>query len=102
MLPVTLFDETESLVAIAFTMVAEDLVEQNAYLTSENMKIDSLDHIAALDKAIGKKRVFHIGTSSSGSSDFAIKYARKKDTMWIHQKVPFHSTFRRYFIFYLT
>jgi hypothetical protein len=58
MLPVTLFDETESLVAIAFTMVAEDLVEQNAYLTSENMKIDSLDHIAALDKAIGKKKEF--------------------------------------------
>jgi hypothetical protein len=36
-------------------MVAEDLVEQNAYLTSQNMKIDSLDHIAALDKAIKKQ-----------------------------------------------
>jgi hypothetical protein len=78
MLPVTVFDETRSLGAIAFSMVAEDLVEQNAYLTSQNMKIDSLDHIAALDKAIGKTRLFHIGTSSSASSNFPIKYVLKK------------------------
>jgi hypothetical protein len=78
MLPVTLSDETGSLDAIAFFMIAEDLVEQNAYLTSQNMKIDSLHHIATLDKEIGKTRHFHIGTSSSGSSNFAIKYVIKK------------------------
>jgi hypothetical protein len=48
MLPVTVSDETESLDAIAFSMVVEDLVEQNAYLTSQNMKIDSLDHMLHL------------------------------------------------------
>jgi hypothetical protein len=78
MLPVTISDETRSLDAIAFLMVAEDLVEQNTYLTSQNMKIDSLDHITALDKAIEKTRLFHIGTSSSASSNFAIKYVLKK------------------------
>jgi hypothetical protein len=92
MLPVTVSDETESLDAIAFSMVVEDLVEQNAYLTSQNMKIDSLDHIAALERQLEKK-LFHIGTSSSASSKFAIKYVLKKATMWIHQKVPFHSKF---------
>jgi hypothetical protein len=93
MLYVTLSDEIGSLDAIAFSMVDEDLVEQNAYLTSQNMKIDALDHIAALDKAIRKTRLFHIGISSSGSSNFAIKYVLKNATMWIHQKVPFHSKF---------
>jgi hypothetical protein len=39
-------------------MVAKDLVEQNAYLTFQNMKIDSLDHIAVLDKAIEKNKNF--------------------------------------------
>jgi cell fate (sporulation/competence/biofilm development) regulator YmcA (YheA/YmcA/DUF963 family) len=57
MLPVTLSDETGSLDAIAFFMIAEDLVEQNAYLTSQNMKIDSLHHIATLDKEIGKQDI---------------------------------------------
>jgi hypothetical protein len=89
MLPVTISDETGTLDVIAFFMVAEDLIEQNAYLTSQNMKIVSLDHIAALDKAIGKTRLFHIGTSSSASSNFTIKYVLKKATMWIYQKVPF-------------
>jgi hypothetical protein len=78
MLPIIVSYETRSLDAIAFFMVAEDLVEKNAYLTSQNMKIDALDHIAALDTAIGKIRLFHIGTSSSASSNFAIKYALKK------------------------
>jgi hypothetical protein len=59
MLLVTVSDETESLDAIAFFMVAKDLVEQNAYLTSQNMKINSLYHIAALDKEIGKKTFPH-------------------------------------------
>jgi hypothetical protein len=56
MLPVTVLDETGSLDAIVFLMVAEDLVEKNAYLTSQNMKVDALDHIAALDTTIGKVR----------------------------------------------
>jgi hypothetical protein len=54
MLPITVSDETGSLDAIAFSMVVEDLVEQNAYLTSQNMKIDSLDHIAALERQLEK------------------------------------------------
>jgi hypothetical protein len=78
MLPVTISDETGTLDVIAFFMVAEDLIEQNAYLASQNMRIVSLDHIAALDKAIGKIRLFHIGTSSSASSNFTIKYVLKK------------------------
>jgi hypothetical protein len=40
-------------------MVAEDLVEQNAYLKSQNMKIDSLDHIAALERQLEKKTFPH-------------------------------------------
>jgi hypothetical protein len=36
------------------------------------MKID------ALDTAIGKTRLLHIGTSSSALSNFAIKYVLKK------------------------
>jgi hypothetical protein len=81
MLPVTVSDETGSLDATAFSMVAEDLVEKNTYLASQNMKIDALDHIATLDTAIGKIRLFHIGTGSSASSNFAIKYVLKKATM---------------------
>jgi hypothetical protein len=94
MLPVTISDETGSLDAIAFLMVAEDLVEQNTYLTSQNMKIDSLDHITALDKAIEKTRLFHIGTSSSASSNFAIKYVLKKATISIHRKFHFTTNSR--------
>jgi hypothetical protein len=56
MLPVTVLDETGSLDAIVFSMVAEDLVEKNTYLTSQNMKVDALDHITALDTTIGKIR----------------------------------------------
>jgi hypothetical protein len=59
MLPVTVSDETGSLDATAFSMVAEDLVEKNTYLASQNMKIDALDHIATLDTAIGKTRLPH-------------------------------------------
>jgi hypothetical protein len=55
MLPVTVLDETRSLDAIPFLIIAEDLVEQNAHLTSQNMKIDALDHIATLGTAFGKQ-----------------------------------------------
>jgi hypothetical protein len=72
MLPVTVSDETRSLDAIAFSMVVEDLVEQNAYLTSQNMKIDSLDHIAALERQLEKNfstleqvQVHHLSLLSS-------------------------------------
>jgi hypothetical protein len=78
MLHVTVLDETRSLDAIAFSMMAEDLVKKNTYLTSQNMKVDALDHIAALGTAIRKTRLFHIGTSSSATSNFAIKYVLKK------------------------
>jgi hypothetical protein len=42
MLPVTVWDETRSLDVIGFSMVAEDLVEKNAYLASQNIKINAL------------------------------------------------------------
>jgi hypothetical protein len=58
--------------------VAEELVERSAYLTSQNMKIDPLDHVTALDKAIGKTKLFKIGMNGSESSTFAIKYVLKK------------------------
>jgi hypothetical protein len=71
-------DETGSIDAIAFSFVAEDLVERSVYLTSQNMRIDPLDHITALDKAIGKTKLFKIGMSGSESSSFAINYVLKK------------------------
>jgi hypothetical protein len=77
MLHVTVLDETGSLDAIAISIIAEDLVEQNAYLTSQNMKIDALDYIAALDTTIEKTRLFHIGTSSSATSNH---YNKSRDT----------------------
>jgi hypothetical protein len=36
-LPITITDETRSIDAIAFSNVAEDLVELSAYLTSQNV-----------------------------------------------------------------
>jgi hypothetical protein len=54
MLSITVSDETVSIDAITFSVVAEDLIEQNAYLTSQNMKIDALDHVVALDTTIEK------------------------------------------------
>jgi hypothetical protein len=58
--------------------VAEDLVERSAYLTFQNMKIDPLDHVTALDKTIGKTKLFKIGMSGSETPTFAIKYVLKK------------------------
>jgi hypothetical protein len=58
--------------------VAEELVEQSAYLTSQNMKINSLDHVTTLDNAIGKTNLFKIGMSGSETSTFAIKYLVKQ------------------------
>jgi hypothetical protein len=58
--------------------VAEYLVERSAYLTFQNMKIDPLDHVTALDKAIGKTKPFKIGMSGSETPTFAIKYVLKK------------------------
>jgi hypothetical protein len=48
------------------------LVERSAYLTSQNIKIDPLDI------AIGKTKLFSIGMSGSGTSNFAIKYVLNK------------------------
>jgi hypothetical protein len=47
--------------------VAEELVEQSAFLTSQNMKIDAYDHVVALDKAIGKIKLFTIGVSATST-----------------------------------
>jgi hypothetical protein len=58
MLPVTVSDETGSLDTIAFSLVAEDLVEQNTYLTSQNMKIDSLTISLHLTRQLKKQEIF--------------------------------------------
>jgi hypothetical protein len=57
-LPITISDETGNIDAIAFSFVAEDLVERNAYLTSQNMKVDVYDHVVALDTSVGKTKLF--------------------------------------------
>jgi hypothetical protein len=84
--------KTGSIDTIAFSFVAEELVERNAYLTFQNMKIDALDHVIALDTTIGKTKVFYIGTSGSGTLNFTIKYVLKKsfnvDTSKITIPVP--------------
>jgi hypothetical protein len=53
--------------------VAEELVEQSVFLTSQNMKIDAYDHMVALDKAIGKTELFTIGVSATSTSALPIK-----------------------------
>ncbi|CAO2148450.1 unnamed protein product [Urochloa humidicola] len=77
-LPVTITDGTGSIDAVAFSLIAEDLVERNAYHASQNMKIDATEHVVALEKAIGKTRLFHIGMSTNSSSTFSIKYVLRK------------------------
>jgi hypothetical protein len=77
-LPITIADETGSIDAIAFSNVAEDLVELSAYLTSQNMKIDAYDHVILLDTADGKIKLFNKGMSGTTSSSFTVKYVLKK------------------------
>ncbi|KAL6878435.1 hypothetical protein ACP4OV_012605 [Aristida adscensionis] len=59
-LPLTITDKSKSIDAIAFSSVAQDLVEYTASQASQNMKIAADDHVAALDNAIGKTRLFSI------------------------------------------
>jgi hypothetical protein len=75
---VTLTDETGNLDAIAFSFVAEELVEQSTYLTSQNMKVDAYEHVTALDTAVGKIKLFSIGMSSNVTLAFPIKYVLQK------------------------
>jgi len=77
-LPITITDDTGSIDTIAFSFIAEGLVERIAYHASQNMKIDATEHVAALDKAIGKIRLFYIGMSTNSSSIFSIKYVLRK------------------------
>jgi len=77
-LPLALTDDTGSIEAIAFSSIAEDLVERNAYQASQNMKIHATDHAASLQTAVGKIRLFHIGMSTDMSSNFSIKYVIRK------------------------
>jgi hypothetical protein len=74
---ITISDETRSIDEIAFSFVTEELVERT-YLTSQNMKIDPLDHVIAPDKAIGKTKLFKIGMSGIETWTFTIKYVLKK------------------------
>jgi hypothetical protein len=64
-LPVTISDESGTLDAIAFSFVAEDLVNQSAYPALQNMKVDAQDHVIPLDMVIGKTKLFYIGMSST-------------------------------------
>ncbi|XP_066395782.1 uncharacterized protein [Miscanthus floridulus] len=60
-----------SIDAIAFSSIAEDLVERTASKTSQNMKIDAADQAVSLETAIGKTRLFYIGMSPDSSSNFS-------------------------------
>ncbi|KAJ1260551.1 hypothetical protein BS78_10G241300 [Paspalum vaginatum] len=77
-LRITITDDTGSINATAFSYIAEDLVERNAYQASQNMKIDAADHTVSLQTAIGKIRLFHIAMSNDLSSNFSIKYVLRK------------------------
>lgn len=77
-LPITITDDTGSIDVIAFSLIAQDLVERSAYHASQNMKIEATDHVVALQKAIGKTRLFHIGMSTNNSSNFSIRYVLRK------------------------
>jgi replication factor A1 len=59
-------------------LIAEELVERSAYYASQNMKIDATKHVVALEKAIGKTRLFHIGMGTNYSSSYSIKYVLRK------------------------
>jgi hypothetical protein len=58
-LPLTILDETRSIDVIAFSFIAEELVERSAYLTSQNMKVDAYDHVVALNTTVEKKTFFN-------------------------------------------
>ncbi|EEE62908.1 hypothetical protein OsJ_17713 [Oryza sativa Japonica Group] len=75
---VTITDKSGSLDAVAFSFVAEDLVELDAAQASQNMKIDPADHPTALNNAIGKTKIFAIGMNTDTSSKFPISYVLKK------------------------
>jgi hypothetical protein len=75
---IVISNETGSIEAIAFSYVAEELVEQSAFLTSQNMKVDAYEHVVALDKAIRKTKLFTIGVSATVTSALLIKYVIKK------------------------
>ncbi|XP_071679878.1 uncharacterized protein [Lolium perenne] len=77
-LPLKITDGTTSMDTIAFTAVAEDLVDKTASEASQNMKIDASDHAVALDQAIGKTRLFTIGMNPEYFSKFSINYVLKK------------------------
>ena len=64
--------------AIAFSTVAEELVERDAVHASQNMKIDPSDHVITLDNAIGKTKLFHIGTKVDSATKFPINYVTRK------------------------
>ncbi|XP_010237680.2 uncharacterized protein LOC100843999 [Brachypodium distachyon] len=71
-------DDIASMETIAFSFVVEDLLEQTAMQASQNMKIDASDHAIALEKAIGKKRLFSIGMNPKYFSRFSINHVLKK------------------------
>jgi hypothetical protein len=63
---------------IAFSKVAEGLVERLAEEVSMNMKIDATEHVAALDNAIGKERLFYIGMSTETAGKYPISHVLKR------------------------
>ena len=75
-LPLTITDSSGCLDAIAFSKVAENLVEHHADQVSMNMKIDAADHAIALENAIGKERLFYIGMNTA--ANYPIKYVLKR------------------------
>jgi hypothetical protein len=66
--------------AVAFSKVAEDLVEHLAEQVSMNMKIDVADHVVTLDKAIGKERIFYMGMNTEIAGKYPKDYVLKKSS----------------------
>lgn len=78
-----------SIKAIVFSSVAQELVEYSAAQASQNMKIPTDEHVNALNNAIGKKRLFHIGMNTVYSTKFSNNYVLKKVSKLImSQTIP--------------
>jgi replication factor A1 len=72
-LPIAIIGDTGSIAAIAFSLIAKDLVERSAYNASQNMKIEATKHVVALQKT----RPFHIGMATNYSLSFSIQYVNE-------------------------
>uniref|UniRef100_A0A0E0GX71 DUF223 domain-containing protein n=1 Tax=Oryza nivara TaxID=4536 RepID=A0A0E0GX71_ORYNI len=78
-LPVTITDKSGSLDAVAFSFVAEDLVELDAAQASQNMKIDSVEHPFPISYVL--KRSFSIDDTMPNPLLTSEKLSKNKDQL---------------------